>query len=148
MKDKYIRGETIAYEAADGGWTLATLHVGAVRHAVTKADGKWTATIATDGMSGKYRFAFIADGEVRDSGSFFVAPLVSKYAAVVEAIDTALQSVASNGKYSVSVGEISVTDKTFDEMVKMKNYYQRLADAEESGSAPSFAPRRVSEVYA
>ena len=39
-------------------------------------------------------------------------------------------------------------DKTFDEMVKARNYYERLADADENGTAPTHGPKRISEVYA
>lgn len=147
MKERYIQGETATYEIADAGYERATLHIGASRYTPVKDGGKWTATIPTDDMSGRYRFAFIADGAVRETGAFVVSPLVSKYKAVVDAIDAALQKVATNGKYSLSVGEISLQDKTFDEMIKAKNYYQHLADADEAGTTPSFAPRRVSEVY-
>jgi len=147
MDAKYIQGESISYALDDANYTAATLHVGANQYALTKSGSIWSCSIDSSAMSGQYRYAAIADGKVRDKGTITVSPLVSKYRAVIEAIDAALQGVATNGKYSVNVGEISLTDKTFDEMVKAKNYYQRLADADENGVTPSFGPRRVSEVY-
>jgi len=148
MDSKYIQGETITYSLDDASYTSAVLHVGSKHYALTKSGSIWSCSIDSSAMSGAYRYAAIADGKVRDKGTITVAPLVSKYRAVIEAIDAALQGVAMNGKYTVNVGEISLTDKTFDEMVKAKNYYQRLADADENGVTPSFGPRRVSEVYA
>jgi len=148
MDASYIQGETITYALDDASYTAAVLHVGANHYALTKSGSIWSVTIDTSSMSGAYRFAAIADGRVREQGQIYVKTLVSKYRSVIEAIDAALQGVATNGKYSVNVGDISLTDKTFDEMVKAKNYYQRLADADENGVTPSFGPRRVSEVYA
>lgn len=148
MDASYIQGETISYALDDASYTSATIHVGAKHYALTKSGHVWSVTIDTSTMSGLYRFAVIADGRVREQGQFYVKTLVSKYRAVIEAIDAALQGVATNGKYTVHIGEISLQDKTFDEMVKAKNYYSRLADADENGVTPSFEPRRVSEVYA
>jgi len=147
MDAKYTQGETITYTLDDASYAAAVLHVGATQYPLTKTGSIWSVDIPTATMSGQYRYAAIADGRVRDSGTIAVAPLVSKYRAVIDAIDSALQGVATNGKYSISVGEISMQDKTFDEMVKARNYYQRLAEAEENGVAPSFGPRRVTEVY-
>ena len=144
----YIQGETITYTLADASYTAATLHLGATKYALVLSDAVWSATIDSTALSGRYRFAAIADGSVRESGVLTVSPLVSKYRAVTEAIDTALQGVATNGKYSMSIGEIALQDKTFDEMVKAKSYYSRMAEAEETGIAPTFGPSRVSETYA
>ena len=148
MEDTYIAGETISYSLEDADYSTAELKVGANAYALTKSGSAWTATIDTSAMSGQYRFAAIADGRVRDCGKFYVKALVSKYRAVVGAIDAALQGVAANGKYSITVGEISMQDKTFDEMVKARNYYERLANADEEGTAPTHGPTRISEVYA
>ena len=148
MEASYIAGETISYSIPDAGYLSAELKIGANTYALAKSGSAWTATIDTSALSGQYRFAAFADGRVRESGKFYVKTLVSKFRAVVEAIDAALQGVAANGKYSVAVGEISMQDKTFDEMVKARNYYERLADADENGTAPTHGPKRISEVYA
>lgn len=144
----YIQGETITYNLADTNYTAATLHLGATKYPLVLSASVWSVSIDSTALSGRYRFAAIADGFVRDSGILTVSPLVSKYRAVIDAIDTALQGVATNGKYSMSIGEISLQDKTFDEMVKAKNYYSRMAEADETGIAPTFGPSRVSETYA
>ena len=54
-----------------------------------------------------------------------------------------MQKVGANGKYSIQVGEISLTDKTFDEMMKWRGYYEQLADAQEAGDAVSVGPYRT-----
>lgn len=140
MNKAYIQGETIAIAVPDGGYESAVLQIGAgAPVAMSLADGAWSASISSAGLSGIVRlavFATVGGAKVAvESGAFSVRPLVSKYAAVVEAIDSALQSIATNGKYSVSVGDISITDKTFDEMVKFRAYYQGLAQDEETGEA-------------
>lgn len=138
MQEAYIQGESIALTVPDGGYTSVSLRVGGGEPvAMTLAGGAWTATVSSAALSGLVRYAIFAtaDGATKavESGVFRVTPLHSKYWDVVEAIDSALQAVAANGKYSISVGEISLTDKTFDEMIKFAEYYRGLAEQDETG---------------
>lgn len=139
MQAKYIQGESITVSVPDAGYSAVVVRVGAgVSSDAALADGKWSATISSGSLSGLVRYAVLAttaDGRVAavDSGSFFVCVMVSKYREVVEAIETAIQKNATNGKYSITVGEISLTDKTFDEMVSFAEYYKGLAENDETG---------------
>lgn len=139
MQEAYIQGESIKFAVPDGGYTSAALRVGGGEAvAMTLADGVWSASVPSGDLSGLVRYAVFAtiDGALKavESGAFLVTPLRSKYWDVVEAIDAALQGVAANGKYSITVGEISLTDKTFDEMIKFEEYYRGLAEQDETGT--------------
>lgn len=139
MQEAYIQGETIKFAVSDGGYTAASVQIGAASAvAMSLANGVWTASIPSGDLSGLVRYAIFAtiDGAKRavETGAFRVTPLRSRYWDVVEAIDAALQGVAANGKYSVTVGEISLTDKTFDEMIKFEEYYRGLAEQDETGT--------------
>jgi hypothetical protein len=140
MKSDYIQGETIKWDVMNISATAISLQLGDKAYAFKKEGDAWQLSLDSSKLSGRLRFAIFAtltngDKDLIDSGFLTVRPLVSKYRAVVEAIDTALQGVATNGKYSVSVGELSMTDKTFDEMLKAKAYYSTLADEEETGES-------------
>ena len=145
----YVQGETATFTEADGGYIDVTLRYGAATAVMTLADGAWTATVATGSLSGRVNYAVMADGVAVAVGSFIVRPLVSKYAAVVEAIDAAMQKNAVNGKYSVSVGEINLSDKTFDEMVKWRAHFADLAARDVNGedTAGSGSPQFTLGVY-
>lgn len=143
----YISGETIRIEVADSGYSAVTLRYGSVSVSTTLADGVWSAAIDTTKLSGRVNWAAFADGTAVASGTFTVRVLVSQYRAVVDAIDAAMRKVGANGKYSVTVGEISLTDKTFDEMQRFRAYYAALADGEESGIAPQLGPWRTTGIY-
>ena len=143
----YISGETVRIEVADSGYSAVTLRYGSASAQMALSSGVWTAAIDTTRLSGRVNWAAFASGEAVASGSFTVRVLVSQYRAVVEAIDAAMRKVGANGKYSVTVGEISLTDKTFDEMQRFRAYYAALADGEESGDAPRLGPWRTTGVY-
>lgn len=136
-KETYIKGETIAFSVKDEGYTSVCVCYGDTASGMVLANGEWRAVAPTDKLSGRVRYAYLATkgGETVNVGRGYlsVVALRSKYRDVVEAIDLALQGVATNGKYSVSVGEISLTDKTFDEMVKALSYYKGLAEEDEEG---------------
>ena len=144
-KSVYVRGETAAFAVADCAYASVTLLCGATSVAMSLAAdaGVWTATVNTGAFEGRVNYAALADGVAVATGSFYVRPLVSKYRAVVEAIDAALQKVAVNGKYSVAVGEISLQDKTFDEMAKFRAHYAALAEGEENGTGSAGGPVRT-----
>lgn len=134
-KGTYLRGETIPWTVADrGDASVCTLQVGEASYPMVKdGEGVWSVGLDTSKLSGLVRYAVWADGALVETGEFSVRVLHSQYRAVVEAIDKALQGVATNGKYSVSVGEIALTDKTFDEMLKALGYYKGLVEMEETG---------------
>lgn len=144
-KDIFIQGETATFTVADSGYSAVRLAYGAKSADMEKSIGgdSWNVSISTNGLSGRVNYAIFADGVVVSSGCFVVQLLVSPYRAAVQAIDAAMQKVAANGKYSVSVGEINLTDKTFDEMMKWRGYYESLADAQESGGVASIGPYRT-----
>ena len=54
-----------------------------------------------------------------------------------------MAKTAANGKYSITVGEISLQDKTFDEMMKWRGYFESLAAADESGAPSAYGPYRT-----
>jgi hypothetical protein len=140
MKSDYIQGETIKWDVTNISATAISLQLGDKAYPFERDGDAWQLSLDSAKLSGRIRFAIFAtltngDKNLIDSGFITVRPLVSKYRSVVEAIDTALQGVATNGKYSVSVGELSMTDKTFDEMIKAKAYYSALADEEETGES-------------
>ena len=112
--------------------------------AYPNGNGTWAAmaTAATlQGFSGATRwivFATTPDGtEAIASGEVFIRPLVSKYRAVVSAIETALQNYASNPNRSISVGELSITYKDRADLLDILAYYQRKAAADENGTTPT-----------
>ena len=133
----YIQGEQIPFSIADAAFSTVQLRYGQNKIDMTLSDGVWSASVDSSGLSGKVNFAVFADGRAVASGSVFIRPLRSKYAAIVEAIETAMSQNAVNGKYSVNVGDLSFTDKTFDEMVKYHAYYKLLAESEESSGNTS-----------
>lgn len=143
-KDIYVQGETAIFTVADADYAAVSLAYGTATAAMTKADGVWSVSISTATLSGRVNYAVFADGTAAATGSFVVKTLVSPYRAAVAAIDAAMQKVGANGKYSIQVGEISLTDKTFDEMMKWRGYYESLADAQEAGDgSPSVGPYRT-----
>lgn len=112
--------------------------------ATANGDGTWTAkadaaTLA--GFSGETRwivYATTASGtEAIASGAVYVRPLVSKYRAVVAAIENALQNWANNPNRSISVGELQITYKDRADLLDILAYYQRKAAADENGIQPA-----------
>ena len=136
-KQVYLQGEQAIFTVADSGYSAAQLQVGGadttLSMVMTLADGRWTATVDTKTLSGAFRFAIFADDALVEEGAFSVRVLVSKYRAIVAAIDAAIQKAAANGLSSVSVGEINVTNRPFDEMQKIRASYLNMAVAEENG---------------
>ena len=147
-KTTYVQGETATFTVADENYTSVTLRCGELSAPMSLADGIWTARISTAQLHGRCNFALIADGVSVGDGSIYVRPLVSKWRKVVDAIDAAMQKNAANGKYTVSIDGISLTDKTFDEMVKFREYYNGLAEGDEDGTGAAAGPRFTLGVYA
>lgn len=144
----YLQGETATFTVADNDYTAVTLQVGGTDAAMTAqmtlSEGEWTETYDTKGLAGAFRFAIFADGKLIEEGAFSVRVLVSKYRKIVAAIDEAIQKAAMSGLSSVSVGELNITNRPFDEMQKIRASYLNLAVAEEHGESPdaSATPRR------
>ena len=112
--------------------------------ATANGDGTWTAkadaaTLA--GFSGATRwivYATTPDGvEQIAFGAVYIRPLVSKYRAVVAAIENALQNWANNPNRSISVGELQITYKDRADLLDILAYYQRKAAADENGVQPA-----------
>lgn len=147
-KQVYLQGETVAFEVADAGYASVQLQIGGtdntISPAMTKSDGKWTASVPTEGLTGAFRFAIFCDGKLLEEGAFSVRVLVSKYRKIVEAIDAAIQKAAMTGLSSVSVGELNISNRPFDEMQKIRAAYLNMAVAEERGESADHcaAPRR------
>ena len=147
-KATYIQGETATFTVADACYSSVTLRCGELSAQMSLDHDVWTGRISTAPLHGRCNFAVIADGVAVASGSFYVRPLVSKWRRVVEAIDAAMQKNAVNGKYSISVDGISLTDKTFDEMVKFREYFGGLAEGDENGTGGSSGPSFTVGVFA
>lgn len=112
--------------------------------ATANGDGTWTATATAEvlaGFSGKTTwrvFATSASGsDVIATGAVYIRPLVSKYRAVVAAIDKTLQNLASNPNRSITVGELQVTYKDRDDLQKQRYDFLKWAVAEEEGREPA-----------
>ena len=112
--------------------------------ATANGDGSWTATATPEtlaGFSGATRwivYATTPDGsEAIANGAVYIRPLVSKYRAVVAAIENALQNWANNPNRSISVGELQITYKDRADLLDILAYYQRKAAADENGVQPA-----------
>ena len=138
-KQVYLSGETATFTVADNGYTSVRLEVGGTDVAMSAQmsldNGKWTDTFETKDLVGAFRFAIFADGNLIEDGEFSVRVLVSKYRKIVKAIDEAIQKAATSGLSSVSVGELNLTNRSFDEMQKIRASYLNMAVAEESGES-------------
>lgn len=112
--------------------------------AATKtAGGTWTATATAAvlaGFAGATRWIALAstpDGaEAVAEGEIYIRPIVSKHRAVVAAIEAAVENYGKNANRSISVGEVSITYKTYDELLALLNYWRGRAAADERGVKP------------
>lgn len=112
--------------------------------ATPNGDGTWTANAPAAqmaGFTGATRWVVYAedsDGTYAvETGIIYIRPLVSKYRAVVAAIENALQNWAANPNKQISVGEMSISYKDRDELLDILAYYRSRADADERGRAPA-----------
>lgn len=118
--------------------------------ATDNGDGTWDATATAEtlaGFSGATRwiaYATTASGtEAIGSGEIYIRALVSKYRAVVAAIETALQNWGNNPNQSISVGEISISYKNYDELLGALAYWRDRVKADENGTQPTGGVQRV-----
>lgn len=147
-KQVYLQGETATFTVADAGYAAVQLSIGGADATMSPrmvlSEGKWTAAVDTKSLVGPFRYAVFADGNLVEEGAFSVRVLVSKYRKIVQSIDAAIQKAAATGLSSVSVGELNISNRPFDEMQKIRASYLNMAVAEERGeSADSCAmPKR------
>ena len=86
-------------------------------------------------------FATGADGGVScvASGTLAVSKLTSDYRAALAAVDAAIASFGSNPNRSITVGEISITYKSLDDLLALRSYYAGLVAADEGTGAADAA---------
>lgn len=143
-------GETLTgtFTAPDGTTSVTVKLSDGVKSATVQAtanaDGTWTATATAEtlsGFSGATRwiaYAFAAGGtEAIADGEIYIRALVSKYRAVVAAVENALQNYGNNPNASIQVGEISITYKDYDDLLSILAYWRRRAEADERGTRPA-----------
>lgn len=152
FRARYHAGETakVAVEAA--GAASVRVAVGASSFPLAEdGDGLWSATVPTASLVGRVMWTvFVTDAEgcvsvpEGGSGSFVVLCAGrSKKRDVVDAIDKAIETWGTNPNRSLSVGEISITYKSLDELLSIRAQYVQRAEAEELGAASSGGIRAV-----
>lgn len=108
------------------------------------ADGSWTATAAASVLAALHgacrwaAYATTADGvEVVANGEIYIRSVVSRYRAVVEAIEEALKNYGSNPNRSITAGEISITYKDYSDLMGILSYWRKRAADDEAGRTAS-----------
>ena len=149
-----FEGESLAADFKADGATGLTVNLAngttAKNFTATKDGDLWhfaAAPADLKGITGRVRWvAFAAKGDetsVIANGELYIRPLVSPHRAVVAAIDEALKSWDTNPNHTVTVGEITITAKTRDDLIKARAFWQGRADADEAGTKVTSGPRRV-----
>lgn len=155
-KQNYLQGETVTFEVANAGYSSVCINVAGTDATMTAqmtlADGKWTETYDTKGLSGAFRFAIFADGKLIEEGAFSVRVLVSKYRETVAAIDEVIKEIAISGTASATLsaggGSQSYTRANLGDLQKMRASFLNLAVAEENGiSADDCATPRREDLF-
>jgi len=141
FKAQYFAGETarVAVEAADAA--SVSVVYGNSKIELSNADGVWTGSIPTTALVGRVNYTVFAtnaegDSEAVAHGSFVVrcagrSPLRD----VVDKIDEAVRTWGTNPNRSISVGEISISYKSLDELLAVRAQYVARAEEQESGAA-------------
>ena len=80
---------------------------------------------------------------VAASGTIYLRPTVSKYRAVVAAIENALQNWGSNPNKRIQCGELTIEYKDRDELVGLLSYWRSRAEADENGNTASSGPLKI-----
>lgn len=149
FKPRYYAGETARISVEAEGATAVKVVCGSLSFALSKSDGAWTATVPTESLSGRVNwtvFATFEDGSVEAvaHGSFTVMCAGrSQKRDVIDAIDEAIRTWGTNPNRSISVGEISISYKSLDELLAVRAQYVKQAEAEENGTAQSGGVRIV-----
>ena len=121
---------------------------GSVSKVAVLDDDKWSVSIGDDDLgdiSGQCRWVAMANSPngsaVIANGSIYIRPLVSKWRDYVTAIDSAIQTWSANPNHTITVGEISITAKTLDDLLALRADYLAKANADENGRTVSTGPR-------
>ena len=149
-------GETLSgtFTAPDGTTAVTVKLADGVKSATVtataNADGTWTATATPEtlqGFSGATRwlaFATTPDGtEAIATGAIYIRALVSKYRAVVAAVENAIQNYGNNPNKSIQVGELSITYKDYSDLLAILSYWRQRVAADEAGIEPAAGGVRV-----
>lgn len=151
FRSRYYAGETAKVAVAAAGAASVRAVVGASSFALAESGGTWSASVPTNSLVGRVAWTvFVTDADgcvsVPDggSGSFLVLCAGrSPKRDVVDAIDKAIETWGTNPNRSLSVGEISISYKSLDELLSIRAQYVRRAEAEERGVADSGGVRAV-----
>lgn len=159
LTDKFaFEGESItATFSAPSAATSVVLNYATEKKTGTKAavrvegTDNWVASLGVSDLKGITgdmcwrAIASSADGaDVVANGRIYIRPLVSEYRKVIAAIDEALKSWDTNPNHTVSVGEITITAKTRQDLVTARAFWEGKANADEAGTvARTSGPRRV-----
>lgn len=146
-------GETLAATFAAGATDAAAKIIMAdgettLEAAATRDGDTWKVAVSPSNLSGNVRWHFQTTAEdggvsVAASGAIYLKPLVSKYRAVVAAIEVALQNWGNNPNKQISVGEVSITYKDREELVGLLSYWRSRATADENGTTATSGPLKV-----
>jgi len=66
------------------------------------------------------------------SGTMTVAKLTSDYRAALAAVDAAIAAYGSNPNKSITVGEISISYRSLDDLLALRSHYAGLVAADEA----------------
>lgn len=152
FRPRYYAGETavVVVEAADA--TAVRVAFGSSEVSLASdGSGVWSGAIPTAGKVGRVPWTvFVTDAggcvSVPDGGHGSLVVACAGASAkweVVAAIDRAMQTWGTNPNRSISVGEISITYKSLDELLSIRAQYVQQAEAEERGVAGSGGVRAV-----
>ena len=139
FKPVYYAGETAKMAVAAAEATAVRVVCGAATHELAAADGVWRCAIDTSKLVGKVPYTVLATGadgatEAVAHGAFAVRCAGrSALREVIAAIDEAVRTWGTNPNHSISVGEISITYKTLDELLAVRAQYVQRAEEEENG---------------
>lgn len=151
FRARYFAGETAKIAVDAPGAASVRAVVGASSFALSESGGTWSTAVPTASLVGRVMWTvFVTDAEgcvsVPDggSGSFLVLCAGrSPKRDIVDAIDRAIETWGTNPNRSISVGEISISYKSLDELLSIRAQYVQRAEAEELGAASSGGVRTV-----
>ena len=139
FKPVYYAGETAKIAVSADGATAIKLICGSLIVNLVLADGVWTGTVDTATLVGTripWTIMVTADGETTAvAHGMFALRCAGRSALrdVIAAIDEAVRTWGTNPNRSISVGEISITYKTLDELLAVRAQYVQRAEEEENG---------------
>lgn len=152
FRARYYAGETAEVSVEAAGASAVRAVVGPSEVALSDAGGGlWSASVPTAPLVGRVTWTVFvtgADGTVSvpEGGRGSFAVLCAGRSArrdVVDAIDRAVETWGTNPNRTVSVGEVSISYKSLDELLAVRARYVQMAEAEETGRASSGGVRAV-----